>query len=200
MSYQSVKSLLSKGISRPTLFQVIMPVGREAQGQLTFLCKSASIPEVSVETIAVNGQEALGVIREQPTFVTYAKPFSITVISDRDYTVYKEMRKWLDTLAVNANPNQRTLFNLSFGSNSQRINYYDSFKRQITLKKLEQSGESQEGYFQPLEVEFNNAYPVRVGSLGLDTESVNSRMEFTVDFTYDTYTLDSTPRENVPYE
>ena len=49
MSYQSVKSLLSKGVSRPTLFQVLIPgISRGAQDQLTFLCKSASIPEVAV--------------------------------------------------------------------------------------------------------------------------------------------------------
>ena len=106
MSYQAVKAILAKGISRPTLFQVIIPgIGRQAQDQLTFLCKSASVPEISTDTIVVNGHDALGVTREQATMVTYAKPFQITVISDRDYTVYKEMRAWFDTLIQNANPN-----------------------------------------------------------------------------------------------
>ena len=104
MSYQSVKALLAKGISRPTLFQVIMPVDRQTNDQLEFLCKTASVPETSADTIAVNGQDALGVVREQVALITYAKPFSITVISDRDYTVYKEMRKWFETLSKNANP------------------------------------------------------------------------------------------------
>ena len=153
MSYQSVKALLSKGISRPTLFQVIMPLDREAQNQLTFLCKTASVPEVAVDTIAVNGHESLGVVREQATLVTYAKPFSITVISDRDYTVYKEIRKWFDTLAKNANPNQR-IFGIVSGGSSQRMGYFDAVKKQITLKKLEQNG--QQGFFQPFEIEFNN--------------------------------------------
>ena len=198
MSYNSVRALLQKGISRPTLFQVIMPIGRLAQDQLTFLCKTASVPEVAVDTIAVNGHESLGVVREQATLVTYSKPFSITVISDRDYTVYKEMRKWFDTLAKNANPNERGLGGFAVTGSSQRMNYFDAVTRQITLKKLEQNGE--QGYDQPFEVEFNNAYPIRLGSLDLDTESFDNKMEFTVDFTYETYSIDTTPRTGLSPE
>ncbi len=159
-----------------------MPIGRQANDQLEFLCKTASVPEIAADTIAVNGHESLGVVRDQPTMITYAKPFSITVISDRDYIVYKDMRKWFDTLAKNANPNQ-----FGITGSSQRIGYYDNIKRQITLKKLEQSGE--QNYFQPFEIEFNNAYPVRIGEIGLDSESFDSKVEFQVDFYYETYTF-----------
>ena len=184
MSYQAVKAILAKGISRPTLFQVIMPIGRLANDQLEFMCKTAAVPEVSVDTIVVNGHESQGVVREQATMVTYAKPFQITVISDRDYTVYKAMREWFDTLAENANPFSRESL---LSGDSQRVNYYNSVTKQITLRKLEQNGK--QGYHQPFEVEFNNAYPIRIGELQLDTESTDSRMEFTVSFTYETYTM-----------
>lgn len=182
MSYQSVKALLSRGISRPTLFQVIMPIGRGANDQLEFLCKSASVPETAADTIAVNGQDALGVVREQVALITYAKPFSITVISDRDYTVYKEMRKWFETLSKNANP-QTSLVDGA----SQRPAYYDSVTRKITLKKLEQDGGEQ--YYEPFQVDFNKAYPVRIGEISLDSENKDSFVEFQVDFTYETYTF-----------
>ncbi len=181
MSYQSVKALLSKGISRPTLFQVIMPVGRQANDQLEFLCKTATVPEVAADTIAVNGQEALGVVREQVALITYAKPFSITVISDRDYIVYKEMRRWFDSLSKNANPNRAAL------GSSQRPSYYDTVTRTITLKKLEQDGG--EKYYQPFQIDFNKAYPIRIGEIGLDSESTDSKVEFQIDFTYETYTF-----------
>lgn len=198
MSYQSVKAILSQGISRPTLYEVIMPgLDRGATDQLRFLCKTASVPEVSADTILASGHEALGVTREQPALVSFAKPFTITVVADRDYVVYKEMRRWFDTLARNANPYSRLgILGLATGA-SQRVNYYDTIKRQITLKKLEQNGE--QGFFQPFEIEFNSAYPVRIGSIELDSESVDSRVEFTVDFTYETYTFDSAPR-TVNYE
>ena len=198
MSYQSVKALLSKGVSRPTLFQVLIPgIDRQAQDQLTFLCKSASVPSVAVDTIAVNGHESLGVVREQPTLVTYSKPFSITVISDRDYTVYKAMREWFDTNARNANPNQR-VFGIQAGGSSQRMGYFDTIKRQITLKKLEQNGE--QGFFQPFEIEFNNAFITSIGDLSLDTESFDTKMEFNVDFTYETYSIDTQTQDEIEYE
>ncbi len=192
MSYQSVKALLAKGISRPTLFQVIMPVGRQANDQLEFLCKTASVPEVAADTITVNGQESLGVVREQVALITYAKPFSITVISDRDYIVYKEMRKWFDTLSKNANPNQDGVL-----GSSQRPAYYDTVTRTITLKKLEQAGG--EKYFQPFQIDFNKAYPIRIGEIQLDSESVDSKVEFQIDFTYETYAFDSLTQTS-PYE
>ncbi len=196
MSYQAVKAILAKGISRPTLFQVIIPgIGRQAQDQLTFLCKAASVPEISTDTIVVNGHDALGVTREQATMVTYAKPFQITVISDRDYTVYKEMRAWFDTLIQNANPNTGLLAGLLGNGSSQRVNYYNTTTRQITLRKLEQDGG--EKYYQPFEIEFNNSYPIRIGELQLDTESTDSRMEFTVSFTYETYTIKTTLLEDI---
>ena len=195
MSYQSVKAILAQGISRPTLFHVTMPdtyFDRQSNDQLSFLCKTASIPEVAVDTITVNGHESLGVIREQATLVTYAKPFSITVISDRDYTVYMALRKWFDDLAQNANPF------VAGAGDTQRIEYYDKIKKQITLQKLEQS--SKEKYFQHFQIDFNNAYPVRIGTLGLDQEAYDSRMEFEVAFTYETYTIDTEPKEDIEYE
>jgi len=192
MSYQAVKAILNKGISRPTLFQVIMPIGAQAQEQLTFLCQAATVPEVAVDTITVNGHEAMGVVREQPTIVTYAKPFTITVISDRDYTVYKAMREWFDTLAKNSNPFARTLGNTG---SSQRINYYNSYTKTITLKKLEQNGE--QAFDSPFEIDFNKAYPIRVGELALDTEARDSYMQFSVAFTYETYTMKTNTLEAI---
>ena len=182
MSYQAVQALLSKGVSRPTLFQVIMPVNSQANSQLEFLCKEATVPEVSTNTVNANGHEALGVVREQPTSIMFAKPFSITVISDRDYIVYKEMRRWFETLAQNANP-----LRAGVTGQSQRVNYFDSFAKTITLKKLEQ--DSSPVYLQPFEIEFNKAFPVRIGDIALSSDARDQSVEFQVDFTYETYTF-----------
>jgi len=165
-----------------------MPVSFGANRQLEFLCKEASVPQIAVNTITANGHESLGVVREQPTFVEYSKPFSITVISDRDYIVYKELRRWFDTIAQNANPNQRNLFGQTQSSGqSQRVNYFDTFAKTITLKKLEQNGDQR--YYQPFQIDFNKAYPVSIGDIGLSSEAYDGKVEFQVDFTYETYTF-----------
>ena len=208
MSYQSVKALLAKGVSRPTLFEITMPnryFDKEANDQMRFLCKTAMIPEVAIDTISVNGHEALGIRREQGALVTYSRPLSLNIISDRDYTVYKAFRTWFDQLALNANPDAgafRNPANLNLlGGNigkSQRMSYYQVITEQITLKKLEQGKE--EKYFSPFEITFNNAFPVAVGQLSLDTEARDSYMDFDVQLTFDHYSINTDPVEEVDYE
>ena len=106
-SYQSIQAILSQGVSRPTLYRVSMPLdnSRDANDQLNFLVKQTAVPSISSNTIAVNGHEAMGVVREQPTRIVYANPYTIRVISDRDYTVYKSMRQWFETLTTNGSAN-----------------------------------------------------------------------------------------------
>lgn len=193
MSYDAVKSLLNTGVSRPALYrvEVAFPFGAaESNRQLDLLCSKASVPPVSVNTLAVNGHESMGVTREQPTMVSFNSPFSITVISDREYTVYKDLKLWLDRVAVNANPN--TLFAGSAGSN-QRIGYYDSFRRTIQLNKLELQGgrgsREPNSFYEPFNVVFNGAFPVRLGEISLSSNSSNAYMEYTVDFAYENYTF-----------
>tara|TARA_R110002012_G_scaffold151435_1_gene311357 strand:+ start:200 stop:850 length:651 start_codon:yes stop_codon:yes gene_type:complete len=193
-SYESVKALLSRGISKPSLYEVLMPLGagpgnQDAMEQLRFLCSNTAVPPASVNTIAVNGHEAMGVTREQPTFVQFTSPFSVTVIADKDYTVYKSIKRWLDTIAINANPNSIGGVN----GQSQRISYYDNFKKDIILKKLELKGgrgtREANSYSEPFRIVFNNAFPVNLGEISLSSENYDSRLEFTVDFAYETYSF-----------
>ena len=163
--------------------------GLAAREQLRFLCNRTAVPEATASTIAVNGHEAMGVTREQPTFVQFSSPFSITVIADRDYTVYKAMRAWFETIGTNVNPS------VTGGSNgsAQKIAYYDTFKRNIILRKLEQQGgrgtREAPNYVEPFTIEFNNAFPVRMGEISLSSEEQDGRVEFTIDFAYETYTF-----------
>lgn len=203
MSYDAVKALISRGVSRPTLYEVIVdfPAGiasQETNRQLSFLCNRTAVPPAAVNTIAANGHEAMGVVREQPTYVSFNSPFTINVISDRDYTVYKDIKSWYDRIAQNANPYlgfAGPLVNnpLINSGASQRINWYDDFKRVITIKKLELQGgrgtREANSYAEPFRIEFNNAFPVRIGELTLDSSAYDQAMEFTVDFAYETYTF-----------
>ena len=191
MSYDAVKSILSRGISKPTLYQVVVPLNpgdQNARRQLEFLCKNTAVPEAVANTIVVNGHEAMGVTREQPTFIQFSSPFSITVIADRDYTVYKAMRNWFETMGTNLNPN------VGINGTSQRIAYYNTFKRTIELKKLEPQGgkgtREANSFVEPFRVKFNNAFPVRIGEIALASDATDSMVEFQIDFAYETYTFD----------
>lgn len=167
--------------------------GGTAVEQLRFLCNRTAVPEATASTIAVNGHEAMGVTREQPTFIQFTSPFSITVIADRDYTVYKAMRRWFETLGRNVNPGVIG----GFAGASQKIAYYDTFKRDITLKKLELQGgrtdQESPTYMEPFTIQFNNAFPVRMGEISLSSEDQDSKVEFQIDFAYETYTFSGDP-------
>ncbi len=193
MSYQNAMALMSKGVSRPTLYEVRMPslMGFGARDYIRMYCKATAIPAVNAATAMAAGQEHMGVTREQPVAVVYSKPLSLTIIERSDFVAYKSVRSWFDQVAANANPPSGG----SLTGRSQRMRYYDSFVKDIQLVKLEQppnGGTGPNDYIQTLSVDFINAYPISIGEVALASDSYDSQTEFSVDFTYETYNV-STP-------
>ena len=195
MTFERAKVLLNKGLSRPTLFMVDIPVISSSSNEyLKFFCKSTRLPEVSQETVAASGQGRTGVTRQQPTMITFGKPFAMTVIERSDYIVYKNMREWFEK----ACPPYNTL-----GNDSQRMEYYDNFVYDMRLIKLElpysawdsdqlqrgmDSGQvNSQGYREVLDVTFKNAYPTTIGDINFDTENRNSMTTFDISFNYESY-------------
>ena len=185
MSYQKVQALLNRGISRPTLYRIIVPrMSDKSQEQLSMLVKLTRLPEISMTAITANGHDAQGVSRQSPGHAIYSRPFSVTVIADSDYTVYKDMRNWFESCIIGSNPFQVGGIGIGDG---QKAEYYDTITSNIELIKLEYGQGST--YKSPFTVTFNNAFPVRIGDLVLDSSAQDSRMEFEVDFFYETYTF-----------
>ena len=79
MTYSAEKAILAAGPSRPTLYQVILPVGG-VNDYLKFFCKATFMPEVRSERISAVGHDAIGIERQQPTRIMYGKPFEITIL------------------------------------------------------------------------------------------------------------------------
>ena len=191
MSYDQARALMNQGVSRPTLFSLQLPnyISRSTNEYLRFFCKATAIPEIRHSTVFVNGHERMGISREQPTSVQFGKPFQIEVIENSNFSVYKDMRSWFDRTAQNINT-----------AGSQRMNYYDTYTQDMQLIKLEQPGNlggalgsisSIANYKQVLTVNFVNAYPINIGAIRLNTEGKDSITTFTVDFTYESYSIDN---------
>ena len=201
MTYERAKGLLKKGLSRPTLYFVSIPnneqtggFSNEANAYLRFFAKSTRIPEVAHETVGAAGQGRTGVIRQQPTMVTFGKPFAIQVIDDSDFVIYKQMQKWFNRTS----PTYNTL-----GSDSQRMAYYNNYATDIVLKKLElplegwnprkvndaiKKGElNYEGYRKPIVITFKNAYPTSLQDIELGSDKIDAMTEYGVTFNYETY-------------
>ena len=188
MTYSGAKAMLSRGPSRPTLYQVVLPeVGGRTNDYLRFYCKATSIPEVRAERVSVVSHDAIGIERQQVGRIAFGKPFEITVIENADFLVYKSIRQWFDQLTSNLNRSSG-----GGGPNpSMRPAYYSEIIRDFTLRKLENPAEVDPrggGDLETtMEVNFRNAYPVRMGAIQLGSDMFNAATEFTVAFTYETY-------------
>jgi len=195
MSYESAKALMSKSVSRPTLYSVQMPtpvISQQVNDYLNFFVKEVTIPEVRTQTIVANGHDHMGIVREQPTNILYGKPLTMTVIEKSDFLVYKAMREWFDGLAINTNQSG------GLGDRTLRMNYYDTFTHDIEIVKLEQpdnvsdiegSNEPNANYKKPISVRFINAYPVNVGQISLASDAIDTPTTFSLSFTYESYTV-----------
>lgn len=186
---------MNKGPSRPTLFEVRLPnrISRGTNEYISFFCKATAIPEVRTNTIAVAGHEHMGIVREQATNVMFGKPFNMTVIVDKDFTVYKELREWFNAIAQNSNQDQR-------GFRTQRMNYSSTYVEDMQLIKYEQPDEGTSildlfnlgvsEYKKVMTVNFIAAFPIQIGQIDLNTETTNTVTEFNIDFTYESYTIE----------
>ena len=171
-------------------------VSNRVQKYLELYVSQTAIPTISLQTAKALGQEYMGITREQPIAVLYSKPLSLTVIGDSDYDAYRELRKWIDLTTFNINQDD-------FTRRSHRLNYYNNYVEDITLIKLEQPSSpeddevNEEGYREVLKVKFINSYPVNLGQIELNSEGVDQAVRFTIDFTYESYALD-TREGNIP--
>ena len=201
MSYVKAASLLSKGISKPSLFSVSMPnrrISSTANDHLDFFCVSTAIPEVRLNTVVVAGHEHMGIERDQPTQVIFGKPFTLQIIERSDFRICKEMRNWFNSTAFGAN--QGGLEGQATGNRSTRMEFYNNYVEDFSLTKLEYSNgidvdnftnDSSQlvGYRQVLKVNFINAYPVAINAINLAADSYNAFTTFQVDFSYESYNL-----------
>ena len=188
MSYEKARSLMRKSVSRPTLFSLDIPPLSSINDYLKLFCVDASVPEVNYETAVVLGQSAMGVYREQPSSVKFGRPLTITVIENSDFTIYKNFRVLYDGIADGSNPS-------SFGSQNQRMKYYDNYVFDLTLTKLEYpdsrgglSGNIVDAPYREVEkFVFMNAYVTRIDAIRLNTETQNTYTSFSVDFNFETF-------------
>ena len=204
MSYPRAQALLSRGLSRPTLYSVTLPVAT-GRGVDTFTneyislyCVSAQLPETSLNTITANGHEYMGIVRDQPTQMLYGKPLTLTLIADKTYGAYKSLRTWLDATTP-FGANQDTV------NRTQRMAFYNRIVAPITITKLELPDNQQQSpepdspgyennYNKVLEFEFINAFPLSLGAISLGSDRTDSYATFDVSFMFESYSLNDNPR------
>lgn len=204
MSYRQAIALMSQSVSRPTLYSVRLPFNPATFGgvddftnaYLQFYCKSTALPEARVETTTVLGQENMGVGREHPTSIIFGKPLTLEIIENSQFSVYKQFRFWFDQVAENSNPRPTSLL----GTRTQRMRYYKTFVSDMYMSKLELPADIRNvgtfdgdvvnsGYQEVIRFSFVNVFPIRLSEVTLDSSASDTYSTFTVDLTYETYSI-----------
>lgn len=201
MSAQLAKKELKRGLSKPSLFEVIIPrIGNtdffDANDYLKLFCKSVVLPEITHDVILSNGHFRQGVVTQQPTGFKYNKPLTITMIERSDYHSYEQFREWFDKTGLNTNKD----------NGKQEMSYKDFYTADIELKKLElpsyPSGDvsaprnlsggtahMHDDYREVWKVEFINAFITSIGNINYSSDAVDSMVEYDVEFYYDMYKI-----------
>ena len=203
MSYKAAQSLLSRGVSRPTLYAVDLgsKVGPRTADHIKYFCNMVTVPEARLNTIVSLGHSNIGITREMPTALVYSKPLSMSFIEVPTFQTYNSIKGWFNSITQNSNS----------GLRNQHMNYYGDYVEDIRIIKLECVGNEfnniirsiQDGTFEyqdlddreglspvkPVMVwDFKNAYPINIGPISMSTDSFNQYTSFSVAFTYEVYT------------
>ena len=195
-SYEKAKSLLTRGISRPTLYSINIPKLTSSENEyLQLFCKSVSIPGISHDTITVLGQENLGVQRDQPVAVKFDEDLQLEVIENSNFDMFKAFRRLYDQTAEGSNPGAGSSL---LSSRTQRMKYYDSYVFDMNLYKLEfpdsrsfnlniLDDPMNNNYRRVQTFNFVNTYVTSISPMSLASDSYNSFLTFKVSLNYETY-------------
>jgi hypothetical protein len=203
LSYKAAQSLLSAGVSRPTLYAVDFgsKVGPRTRDHVKYFCNSVTVPEARMNTIVSLGHSNIGITREMPTALVYSKPLTMSFIEIPTFQTYNSIKGWFNTITQNSNG----------GLRNQHMNFYGDYVEDIKIFKLECVGRDYidvvnsllNGRFGNFEYQdlddiegnspirpvmvwdFKNAYPINIGPISLSSQAFNAYTTFNVSFTYE---------------
>lgn len=216
-SVELAKARLGVGPSRPTLYQLDLPVGnilpgadrpgvsKEVKDYLQLYAKSLSIPQVSHEVMPLLGHGEMGVMRLQPVGQKFVgNQFTIEVLENSNFSVYHDLKGLMERAGVNLNSS-------SSQSRSQRMRYYDSYVFDLDLSKLEfpnmgrdlkpyeKDNEAMSGYKRVAEFKFHNCYVSKIDNITLSSEAYDTATTYLVTFNYETYQYISFDKKSTRY-
>ena len=214
-SYDSAISLLSSGPSRPTLYEVNVPLqGRQTdtylrgvEDYLRLFVTQVTLPDMSHEFIPIPGYRDMGITQKVPVMPVYGQdsPLVIRVIENTEWSVYDGFRRLYEMTGNNINHLQTT----GGRSRNIRMNYKDDFQFEMDITKLEFSREGFEhkgdvgdnisaqqqamgtkaGYHQACRWNFYNCYVTSFTSIDLSSQAVDTPLSYGIGIQYDSYTV-----------
>ena len=167
------KSRLAGGGARANQFKVTLPfpgyasVGGETS-DLAFLCTATAIPGQTVASVPVNFRGRVLNLAGDRTF----NPWSITVINDTDFKIYRAMERWMN--GINNMTDNEGLTNPS------------DYQVDIFVDQLDRNGATLKSYT------LRGAFPTALDDIALNYGTNNAIEEFGCSFTYQYFETDTT--------
>ena len=214
-SYEQAKSLLTYSVARPTLYSLEFTgkniVGNEVTRQsnsrgftsgqseyFKLFCDNIEFPGMDYEQAISIGQEAMGINRGVPAGLMYTtgNRLVFSVIENSDFTVYDSLRQLFNAACAEGGNPRGT-------QRAQRMSYYDDYKFDVTLKKLEFPNKENDikrgdkyavdyGYKVVATYLFENCYISAIGSVNYNSGNVNTYMSFTSTIKFESFHHDNT--------
>jgi hypothetical protein len=184
MRISEFKSTFDKfgGPSQSNLFQVTIsgyPEGINSlmsSKDLTFFCKTAQIPSVSLN---VANYEAVASLPKQfPMSVQNTQVNTIFMV-DSDHEIMKFFHSWMQSV-INIGTSGGNLSEVD-GKLPYEIGYKDEYSCRLTIRHFATDGDPSRFY----EVILDKAWPSAIGDLDLSWESNDSYLTLPVAFSYD---------------
>ena len=207
-SYEQAKAFLNNSVSRPTLYSMAItgkningtsPTGGLTEFQTNYLklfCNSIDLPGVDYEQITTIGQESMGIQRSMPAGILFGggNRMRFSAIESSDFTVYNSLRTLFEAAAATGG-------NPGGAFRAQRMNYYNDYKFNVTVKKLEfpsieedipgKDGSLDHGYRVVGEWTFENCFISQIQPVQFESAATNTFVTFNATLRFENYFFDN---------
>lgn len=181
---------LPLGGARASLFEVFMtlPQGINeagAQSQFRFVCRAAQVPASTIGQIEVPYFGRRIKMAGNRTFENW----TVTILNDEDFLVRNAFEKW--SSYINSHNN-----NVREGSVIDEVGL-TSYRTTATVHHYAKTGvfdsavANGDAAIPTRSYTFKNIFPINISSIDLNWETTDAIEEFTVEFAYDYWTVDS---------
>ena len=164
------KAQLIGGGARPNQFRVdltfpsYVSLGAIAGLQGQFLCRATTLPQSTLENIAIQYRGRQINVAGERTF----EQWSVTIYNDTNFNIRNAFEVWSNGIQNNST---------TLGRTNPR-----DYQVDMAVNQLDRNGSTVKTY------SFHDAYPISVGPIALDFETTNQIETFDVTFQYNYWT------------
>jgi hypothetical protein len=164
------KAQMIGGGARPNQFRVeltfptYVTLGVIAGQRAQFLCRAASLPASTIETISIPYRGRPVNFAGERSF----QPWTVSIYNDTTFNIRNALEQWQSGIQ-------------QYNTTNGRVNPTD-YQVDLSVHQLDRNGASIKTY------KFTDAFPTNIGAITLDYEQQNAIEQFDVEFVYNFFT------------